>query len=386
MFRPVAILPFLLLSLAACPVDHVILSAGEPEGSTSEPGTGGMSSTSEPSDTFVGSETGEPDPTTGSPTGCEDASLEQVCADHPFERAPGCGEAPDEACQDVLAHMAAEPACAGLDLCDYAACADALADEACTARPPECGEIVACLNHEEPAAPNCCDEHGTVDGAPGLCATTADHKCVDCDGMPVLCMTHGCGTVGVEDCCLSDDGETVPCEQGIVEVPGPIILACNPPATLCGDLEADCIDAGIDDERCMQLAQGVCPADKCVACERMLDACDEADIECDTIAKRCSSALDGCDCGSPTCHDMTTAAAPELFASCFAWPLALGCEEPSAGQCFTTMSYAGCAGLTTCEYNDCMRALDARASCTDAVPAACAEVVACVEAEASPWD
>jgi hypothetical protein len=315
MLRPSAALSLCLLTLTACPVDHVILS-GDLESSTGDDGTAGMSSTDEPSDTFVGTTSGEPDPTTGEPT---------------------------------------EPSCADM-----------------------------------PAPPNCCEDHGEVAGAPGLCSLTADHKCVGCDYKPVLCMTHGCGSANVEDCCLSDEGETVPCdaiEPAIVVVPDPIIIpACNPPASLCADLESDCTAAGIDADRCLELAQGVCPGSKRLACERLIDECEEVSPgECDAIAKRCGSALGGCNCDAPACVDMMDAPIPTLFASCFAFPLALGCEEPSVGQCFTTLTYEGCAGLTTCEYHDCMLAIGDLASCTDATPAECAEVAACVAAEAAPW-
>jgi hypothetical protein len=387
MLRPSAALPLFLLTLTACPVDHVILS-GDLESSTGDDGTAGMSSTDEPSDTFVGSETGEPDPTTGEPTepsNCADMTPAEICEAHPW--AGGCaGLGSELECADMLEVIAATPACADIGACEYAACADALADAECSARPPECAVLLACLTAEMPAPPNCCEDHGEVAGAPGLCSLTADHKCVGCDYEPVLCMTHGCGSANVEDCCLSDDGETVPCdaiEPAIVVVPDPIIIpACNPPASLCADLESDCTAAGIDADRCLELAQGVCPGSKCLACERLIDECEEVSPgECDAIAKRCG----GCNCDAPACVDMMDAPLPTLFASCFAFPLALGCEEPSVGQCFTTLTYEGCAGLTTCEYHDCMRAIDDLASCTDATPVECAEVAACVAAEAAPW-
>ena len=383
MIRSIA-LPFLLLTLTACPVDHVILS-GEIEESTGEPGTAGMSSTSDGEDTVVGSTSGQPDPTTGEPApSCADMSPAEICEAHPWGRPEGCsGLGSDLECADMLEVIAATPACADIDLCEYAACADALADAECSARPPECAALLACLNAEMPAPPNCCEDHGEV--SPGMCATSADHKCVGCDYEPVLCMTHGCDAAGEADCCLSDDGETVPCDAAEPLVEAPIvILACNVPADLCDALEFDCTAAGVDEDRCLEIAQGVCPGSKCLACERMLAECEEASPgECDAIAKRCGAALDGCNCETETCVDMTTATIPTLFASCFAFPLALGCEEPSVGQCFTTLTYSSCAGLTTCEYHDCMWALDDLASCTDETPAECAEVVACVAAEAT---
>lgn len=367
MLRPSAV----LFLLTACPVDHVILS-GDLESSTGDAATAGMSSTDEPAES------------------CADMTPAEICEAHPW--AGGCsGLGSELECADMLDVIAATPACADIGPCEYAACADALADAECSARPPECAVLLACLTAEMPAPPNCCEDHGEVAGAPGLCSLTADHKCVGCDYEPVLCMTHGCGSANVEDCCLSDDGETVPCdaiEPAIVVVPDPIIIpACNPPASLCADLESDCTAAGIDADRCLELAQGVCPGSKCLACERLIDECEEVSPgECDAIAKRCGSALGGCNCDAPACVDMMDAPIPTLFASCFAFPLALGCEEPSVGQCFTTLTYEGCAGLTTCEYHDCMRAIDDLASCTDATPAECAEVAACVAAEAAPWN
>lgn len=358
------VIPFLLILLPACPVDHVIISGEIEEGT----GTTGM-------------------PTTGEPApSCAEMSPAEICEAHPWGRPEGCsGLGSDLECADMLETIEATPACADITPCEYAACADALADAECTARPPECAALLACLNAEMPAPPNCCEDHGEV--SPGMCALSADHKCLGCDYAPVLCMTHGCDAAGEADCCLNEDGETVPCdpiEQPIVAVPGPIIiLACSPPAGLCADLEADCTGAGIDADRCLELGQGVCPGSKCLACERMLAECEEAGGKCDAIAKRCGAALDGCNCDEEACVDMTTATIPTLFASCFAFPLALGCEEPSTGQCFTTLTYSGCAGLTTCEYHDCMRAIDDIASCTDETPAECAEIVACVAAEAT---
>jgi hypothetical protein len=56
---------------------------------------------------------------------------------------------------------------------------------------------------------NCCEDLGSMVGRPGLCALSEFPYCYDCEGLPALCMTHGCETPNAEDCCLSADGKTI---------------------------------------------------------------------------------------------------------------------------------------------------------------------------------
>ena len=58
--------------------------------------------------------------------------------------------------------------------------------------------------------PNCCADHGKLDGYDNICAISEAPVCVGCDGQPVLCMTTGCGVPFTQDCCLVD-GVTVAC-------------------------------------------------------------------------------------------------------------------------------------------------------------------------------
>jgi hypothetical protein len=58
---------------------------------------------------------------------------------------------------------------------------------------------------------DCCEENGSLPDAPGICAVSEAPVCVGCDGEPVLCMTHGCATPNVADCCLNRAGVTVAC-------------------------------------------------------------------------------------------------------------------------------------------------------------------------------
>ena len=166
-------------------------------------------------------------------------------------------------------------------------------------------------------------------------------------------------------------------------LPDPIIRACVPPADMCAVLESDCAAAGVDPERCLELGQGVCPAGKCLACDRALDECGAEGGDCSVIAKHCDDALSGCPCEPAACRDVTELTLPQLFSTCFAWPMALGqCGAPSVGQCLTTLPWNGCAGLTTCEYMACMEDIAAIGDCDGGLPKSCERVAECVEAEA----
>ena len=134
-------------------------------------------------------------------------------------------------------------------------------------------------------------------------------------------------------------------------------------------------------ERCLALAQAVCPANKCLACDRALTACEDSGGDCSTISEHCTAALEGCDC-TPSCEATNTLVLDDLFAVCFAWPLAIGdeCAEPSAGQCFAALAWEGC-NLNTCQYSECMAEIEASGICSDRLPDSCKPVMACVAAE-----
>lgn len=393
MIRSSTFLPFLLL-LSGCPDDDVA-TAGDTDDSGG--GTGGVSSTSSP-----GSTTGEStaattaEPTTGSDTGlgfdCIDlqkvvdspVDLEAKCVAHPFELPDNCTTRdPLPTCEEMITLMAGLPACDGIDICDYYKCADALAEAPCGtgARLPECEEIMDCINEPAPPSNACCDEHG-VGIQPGLCGVSSENFCVDCDWTPVLCMTHGCGTPGEEDCCLSAQGETVLCAP-LVAAHEPVILGCNIPGNMCAELELDCIAAGIETGRCVEIAEAVCPDNKCLACDRAILDCEASGGDCKELESHCDAALRGCGCEFDGCRDVTELELTELFSMCFAWPLSLGhCDDPSAGQCMTTLPWMGCAGLTTCEYTRCMEKVALFGTCDENIPAECAEVEACIASEA----
>ena len=79
------VLPFILILLPACPVDHVIIS-GEIEEGTSEPA---------PS--------------------CAEMSPAEICEAHPWGRPEGCSRLGyDLECADMLETIAATPACADI--------------------------------------------------------------------------------------------------------------------------------------------------------------------------------------------------------------------------------------------------------------------------------
>lgn len=182
--------------------------------------TEGQSSTSLSGEASGGATTGS-DPTTGGWVtigfDCndpwqlvgDDAALANECEQHPFERADECSAEPST-CSTILPLLASTPACSGVTICDYEACAAALKVAACDERPAECDEIADCLDVPPPAPElDCCQEFGTAT-QPGVCAASEGSFCIGCDYQPVLCMEIGCDAAG-GPCCLSDDGETVAC-------------------------------------------------------------------------------------------------------------------------------------------------------------------------------
>lgn len=167
-----------------------------------------------------------------------------------------------------------------------------------------------------------------------------------------------------------------------ISITPPVIRACNVPRTMCATLESDCVAAGVDPDRCLELAQGVCPTNKCLACDRAEDACEAAGGACTALVSHCSQALTGCGCETPRCTSAVNLSDQQIFALCLAWPMAIGddCEDPSAGPCFAALAWDGC-DLNSCEYTACMEDMEALAVCGGDLPDSCIAVQACVDAE-----
>lgn len=380
-----------VILLAACP-DTEVATATDVFSTDS---TFGDSSTSSPTTMVVGT-TGAPDPTTGDDsTGTTTIGLDchpvadisgdpsavaAHCAAHPFERGPDCDDPNLPSCEEMLAQLAATPTCDEITICDYGECAAAMKNAECGARPPECAPITDCINAGPPKTGSCCD----LNGAKGddVCAVDNGDFCVDCEWRPTLCGAHVCGPTGDGECCLAPNGETVACDSLAPHIIDDL-ATCSIPEDMCATLEADCNDAGVDAESCLTFGQAVCPGSKCLACEGAVKACTEGGGDCSALASHCADSLTGCGCDAPTCHDVTELSQEQLFAVCFSWPLAIGqCDDPSVGECLTTIPWAGCKGLTTCDYEACMAAIEAGESCS-APPAECDKVVACVVSEAT---
>lgn len=102
---------------------------------------------------------------------------------------------------------------------------------------------------------------------------------------------------------------------------------------MCDDLEDTCVVEGLPAAWCQVLAQAVCPADRCTACEMAVDECVGAGLDCGTLADRCSEALDGCSC-ERSCKPARELSIAELFSTCFAFPWALGddCSRRASGS------------------------------------------------------
>lgn len=209
----------ILITLALCAcgpepaaTDGETSSTGEPGGSSS-----GSSTSSTGPEAVTGSSSTWGVSTSGAPTTGDECpaidglladpeALASFCEGHPWDLAPECPSSGDTTCEEMLASIASSAACAALTACDYEACAAARLTAPCGARPPECAAIIGCI---EPA--DCCEEHGTVDGAEGLCLAGERMRCIGCDWLPRLCMTHGCAVPDAEDCCLDEQGATVAC-------------------------------------------------------------------------------------------------------------------------------------------------------------------------------
>lgn len=265
------------------------LLAGCPDAGLDMSTTGGM----DPLDMDSASSTSTPEVTTGAepppvpgfdcsdPWQVDEQSLSELCEAFPFARAVECYGEPFS-CPDLIVMIAGTPACSEVTPCDYQACSAALAVAECNERPDECDEIADCLDPPEPEPePDCCDLHGKKPGT-GLCEAGLEPFCTDCDGKPALCMTEGCGSANVEDCCLSDAGETVAC-------PPPV---CSP--GFCDDFETVGIADGLDPEFAEELGK-ICKWNPCFACGEVAKGCVAA--QCPGLTAKCEAELATCDCG-----------------------------------------------------------------------------------------
>lgn len=103
----------------------------------------------------------------------------------------------------------------GISTCEWIECQeelDSLGPLCPEAMPSACTAVMTCDAAEQTDYDgSCCEEHGNVMGKLDTCSISEGSFCVGCSYEPVLCMTHGCATPGEEDCCLSPEGETVPC-------------------------------------------------------------------------------------------------------------------------------------------------------------------------------
>jgi len=177
-------------------------------------------------------------------------AIEKICADegkdcdHVFKTcesnlagcpAPACELAGELSMPEALATCAAYPSrldcdedpdishCislltwdgCGITSCEWIECQEELAslgDVCPTLMPSACTAVMACDGSEKTSGDgSCCEDFGNAPGKPNTCNASEGSFCVGCDYEPVLCMTHGCTVEGEEDCCLSPDGETVPC-------------------------------------------------------------------------------------------------------------------------------------------------------------------------------
>ena len=134
-----------------------------------------------------------------------------LCFAYPSRLATCDGEEPDAShCMSLMTWDGCE-----VSSCQWIECEEELAqlgDMCPTAMPLACVPVMACDAAEQnDANGSCCEEFGNVDGKPDTCNASESNFCVGCSYEPVLCMTHGCVLEGEEDCCLSPDGETVPC-------------------------------------------------------------------------------------------------------------------------------------------------------------------------------
>ena len=151
-------------------------------------------------------------------------------------------------------------------------------------------------------------------------------------------------------------------------------------------MHADCLDTGMDPERCEVVAAGICPGSACMASTAAFRTCFAESLDCTTMLDNMGAAMLGCSCDL-RCEDTDDLSLEQLMAVCFTYPSAVGddCAEPSASQCMAllTLDEPFC-DVDACEYVECQRDIMAQWElslvCAEPPPS-CATMVACDEAE-----
>ena len=333
------------------------------------------------------------------------------CEAHPWGRAPGCKEEQSAAeCLSILGPLAD----CGFSTCEYEACANALAEATCTARPKVCDEIVECLNsgndpplsdtHVKPSSfklslTTCpgtesiknvtawCEAHPW--GRPSECggAGPSEAACVD-----MLDLFEGCGVTQCEFSTCAAALATAPCGTTPPECAGisscvyssvpvpvpvlPVLRTCAPDPDVCSQLTDACIEDGLDAATCVAFGQNVCPSGEYVACEAVTRMCEGESSTCEAISKVCTANFDACQ--APACKATKDLSAAESVGFCFAYPARLeGCgATPDIGTCMEMLTWNGC-DVTTCEWKTCMADLAALDQCPVKLPASCSGVEKC---------
>ena len=331
------------------------------------------------------------------------------CEAHPWGRAPGCKEEQSAAeCLSILEPLAD----CGFSTCEYEACANALAEATCTARPKVCDEIVECLNsgndpplsdtHVKPSSfklslTTCpgtesikdtaawCEAHPW--GRPSECggAGPSEAACVD-----MLDLFEGCGVTQCEFSTCAAALATAPCGTTPPECAGisscvyssvpvpvlPVLRTCAPDPDVCSQLTDACIEDGLDAATCVAFGQNVCPSGEYVACEAVTRMCEGESSTCEAISKVCTANFDACQ--APACKATKDLSAAESVGFCFAYPARLeGCgATPDIGTCMEMLTWNGC-DVTTCEWKTCMADLAALDQCPVKLPASCSGVEKC---------
>lgn len=188
----------------------------------------------------------------------------------------------------------------------------------------------------------------------------------------------------VDGAWLVIDGASEP-QCGVAPRPKDIAAACTPDPDMCAQLGGACKLDGMDPDVCNGVAVNVCPGARAMSCQAVMKLCDDEGLDCDHVAKVCSSNLEGCP--APACEQAGELSMPEALATCAAYPSLLGCgEEPDMGLCLALLTWDGC-GISSCEWIECQEELAALGGvCPEAMPPVCNTVMACNEAEQTDGD
>mgnify|MGYP003473285937 FL=1 len=165
--------------------------------------------------------------------------------------------------------------------------------------------------------------------------------------------------------------------------PGDWLRTCAPDVDLCDQVAEACVADGMEEQECDAFAENLCPGNQYMACKAIANVCeDETGGACEHIDETCKENLDACP--APACAMAGTLDPAEAVAFCFANPLTLGCEEPSAGMCLELMTWKEC-GVSTCEWAQCAADLEAMNwTCKNLHPASCMKIAKCMSHEDMP--